>query len=168
MDKAVATEFSVAILASLTVRAGRSGGIERSGFHQLVPVAMDEIKRQAVAAPKLLATLQASNSDPTKIEKDSNTQSRVIQRLLQNLKKTPDIEALQSLSQIILEGGRCEVDKQALADATATAIEEAGGDDARQEWMVQWLPTATVLYIRPYMVVYNWESTEQMFLLDLP
>ena len=92
----------------------------------------------------------------------------MIQRLLQKLKKTSDIEALQSLSQIILEGGWCEVDKQALADATATAIEEAGGDDARQEWMVQWLPTATVLYIRPYMVVYNWESTEQMFLLDLP
>ena len=71
MDKAVATEFSVAILASLSVRAGRSGGIERSGFHQLVPVEMDEAKRQAVAAPKLLATLQASNSDPTKIEKVS-------------------------------------------------------------------------------------------------
>ena len=58
MDKAVATEFSVAILAqALSVRVGRSGGIERSGFHQLVHVAMDEIKRQAVAAPKLLATL---------------------------------------------------------------------------------------------------------------
>ena len=105
---------------------------------------MDEIKRQAIAASKLLATLHASNSDSMKIEKVSNTQSRVIQRLLQRLKKTPDIESLQSLSQSILEGAWCEVDKQALADAIATAIEDAGGDESRQEWMVQCLLTAPV------------------------
>ena len=91
----------------------------------------------------------------------------MIQRLLQNLKKTPDIEALQSLSQIILEGGRCEVDKQALADAIATAIEKAGGDESRQEWMVQCMLAAPILYIRPYTVVYSWESTEQIFLVDI-
>ena len=79
----------------------------------------------------------------------------------------PDIEALQSLSQIILDGGWCEVDKPALADAIATAIEEAGGDDTRQEWMVQCMLAAPIPSIRPYTVVYSWESTEQIFLLDI-